>query len=339
MTEPCFKVVFNGELMPGFAVETVKNNLATLFKSDPGRIDSLFTGGAVTLKRGLSEIEADKYLFALGGAGALAHKEFAPTQGRPPMAGAEPTGNAPIKADAQMVCPKCGHAQAKAVECSACGVIIEKFIARQAQQEAIAAAALPLPTSQLPAADAHPASPYSPPQSAVGEVQPEFGELHVFSVKGRIGRLRYLAWSVSLTLLATVALIIAGAGYSLTPSLGVLLIAVAIIGAIVVGIQISVQRLHDIGWSGWLFLLALVPYLGSIFNLIILLIPGSKGPNRFGPPPPENSRAVKVLAVFSILVPVVFGILAAIAIPQYQSYMERAQQAEQQSPGQQATDE
>ncbi|MBF7728460.1 DUF805 domain-containing protein [Pseudomonas sp. N040] len=331
MTESRFKVIFTGEPLPGFALETVKDNLATLFKSDADRISSLFTGGPVALKRALSETEADKYLHALGKAGARVHKELEEATALVLMDSPEPTGTPPMsaaRADAQMICPKCGHAQARAAECAACGVIIEKFIARQAQQAAAT------PPAMLAAADSHPVSPYNPPQSAVGEPQPEHGELYVFSVRGRIGRLRYLAWSVTLTLLAAGALLLAGFGYTITPGLGVLLIAAVIIAALVVGVQISVQRLHDIGWSGWLCLLALVPYLGSLFNLVILLIPGSKGPNRFGPPPPENSRAVKILAVLSILVPVVFGILAALAIPQYQSYMERAQQAEQQGTAQ-----
>ncbi len=32
-----------------------------------------------------------------------------------------------------------------------------------------------------------------------------------------------------------------------------------------ISIQFSVQRLHDIGWSGWLWLLNLVPVVGSVF--------------------------------------------------------------------------
>ncbi|MFP6396434.1 hypothetical protein VST24_27535, partial [Pseudomonas aeruginosa] len=47
------------------------------------------------------------------------------------------------------------------------------------------------------------------------------------------------------------------------------------------------------------------------------------GANRYGPPPPANSTGVKVLASLIILLPIV-GIIAAIALPSYQGYLERA---------------
>ena len=159
----------------------------------------------------------------------------------------------------------------------------------------------------------------------MGEALPEYGELRPFTTDGRIGRLRYLAWSLSLILLMTGGLILAAIGYAITPAIGFLLGGVGLIAAMVVGVQIGVQRLHDIGWSGWLYLLALVPYLGSVFSLVIMLIPGSAGANRYGAPPPENTRAVKVLAGLWILVPVI-GVLAAIALPAYQDYLLKASQ-------------
>lgn len=53
----------------------MKDNLARLFKSEPGKIDALFGGRPVVLKRELPEAEADRYLAALHQAGANAHKE------------------------------------------------------------------------------------------------------------------------------------------------------------------------------------------------------------------------------------------------------------------------
>jgi len=78
-----------------------------------------------------------------------------------------------------------------------------------------------------------------------------------------------------------------------------------------------VQRLHDLGWSGWLMLLYLVPIIGTVLPLVVLLMPGNPGVNRFGPPQPPNSRAVKILAALWLLVPVI-GVLAAIVLPTYQ---------------------
>ena len=102
-----------------------------------------------------------------------------------------------------------------------------------------------------------------------------------------------------------------------------MLVGLVVIAMLVVAVQIGVQRLHDIGWSGWLFLLTLVPLVGGVMNILMFVVPGSDAANRFGPPPPANSTAVKILALLWLLVPVL-GIVAAIALPAYQDYVTRA---------------
>lgn len=59
MNQPRYKIVFDGQLMPEASLETVKDNLARLFKSDPARIENLFSGAPVALKRDLGEGEAE----------------------------------------------------------------------------------------------------------------------------------------------------------------------------------------------------------------------------------------------------------------------------------------
>ena len=320
MNQPSYKIVFNGELMPDAALDTVKENLARLFKSDIARINALFTGAAVTLKKDLAEHEADQYLEALQKAGARVRKELdlaasltlVPTDEHADADSAPAEGSA-----ASMSCPKCGHEQPKAESCVACGIIIEKYLARQAQQAATPVAAVAQPA----------ASPYAPPRADVAEKLPEFGELKVLSVSGRIGRVRYLGWSMAMMLCA---LPIFGIGAGLTvasETLGMILIAIAMLAMAAFSVCIGVQRLHDMGWSGWLWLLNFVPVVGGVFSLLMLIIPGTQGANRYGPPPPPNSTSVKVMAWLILLVPVI-GILAAIALPQYQSYVERAAQSE-----------
>jgi uncharacterized membrane protein YhaH (DUF805 family) len=141
-------------------------------------------------------------------------------------------------------------------------------------------------------------SPYSPPRAAVGEALPEFSELKVLSVQGRIGRLRFLAWTlVSLLVAAAAAGVIAISLFTGEHfMLGGLLGMVAVLAYLYVNITISVQRLHDLGWSGWLWLLNLVPLVGSVFPILITVMPGNTGANRYGAPPPPNSTAVKVLS-------------------------------------------
>lgn len=304
-----YRIVFDGELMPGMSAETVKANLALLFKIDSDKIDRLFGQGSVSIKRELSETQADKYLHALQSAGAKARKE---PENRQPFSLAlvdNTDDSTATSAAAQMECPKCGHAQAQAIQCESCGIVIEKYLARQAQAEA-----------QNNRTEA--SLPYAPPRAKVAEPMPEYGALKPFSVQGRIGRLRYLAWSMILSLTALGLLTVAGAAFALSSLIGIPLMVLVIIGFLVVSIQIGVQRLHDIGWSGWLLLLTLVPVVGSIFPLVMLVAPGSSGINRFGPPPPPNSRSVKILAVLWLLVPVI-GIIAAIALPAYERYLQQ----------------
>lgn len=310
MTQARFKIVFNGELMPDVALETAKENLARLFKSDNARINALFSGSTIDIKRDLSENEADQYLKALQNAGAKVRKEadmaaslsLVATDDHPdPTQSAAPSAESSV----EMTCPKCQHQQPKAIECAACGIVIEKFIARQAM----------LAESQPEVASAA-ATPYATPKAAVAETLPEFGELKAFTTDGRIGRLRYLAWSMVL-MFACMPLFGIAAGFMLASEiLGGLLIAVVGIAVVVVGIMIGVQRLHDIGWTGWLLLLNLVPVVGSVFSLLMFIIPGSTEANRFGPPPPPNSKAVKILAALWLVV-IVLGIVAAIAMPAY----------------------
>ncbi|UVM51087.1 MULTISPECIES: DUF805 domain-containing protein [unclassified Pseudomonas] len=167
------------------------------------------------------------------------------------------------------------------------------------------------PSIELNLADVHasplsaePESPYAPPRAAVGEALPEFAALKAFSFDGRIGRLRFLAWTMALTLVTLgIGSVLAVFGFALisTDSTAGLILAglLAVILVVVlafISIQFSVQRLHDIGWSGWLWLLNLVPFVGSAFPFVIMIVPGNNTANRYGAPPPPNSNAVRVLA-------------------------------------------
>ncbi|VVO16583.1 hypothetical protein PS712_03887 [Pseudomonas fluorescens] len=160
------------------------------------------------------------------------------------------------------------------------------------------------------AAVAEPDSPYAPPRANVGESVAGFATLRPFGVEGRIGRLRFLAWSMVLSLvtLAVVGVFaIIGLGLVSGDSTAGLIVAgilafILCLAFLIVSIMISVQRLHDIGWSGWLWLLNLVPFVGSFFPLLMLVMPGTPAANRYGAPPPPNSTAVKVLSSLWVVV-------------------------------------
>ncbi len=84
MAEPLFEVWFEGVLLPGYAAEDVKRELAVIFKTDPARIDALF-GSRSLIKRGVDAATARRYQLALGKAGAAA--EVVPI---PPLASTAP---------------------------------------------------------------------------------------------------------------------------------------------------------------------------------------------------------------------------------------------------------
>ncbi|CEG53736.1 DUF805 domain-containing protein [Stutzerimonas kunmingensis] len=307
MQQAQFKIVFTGELMPGMPLEAVKANLAVLFKTDPSKVERLFSDQAAVIKSKLSSQEADKYIGALHRAGARAYKEpehTTPTlslvQTDEELAAAQ--GDKPPAA--LMTCPKCGHAQSQANECSTCGIIIEKYLARQAQ----------LHESAAPQGASATVLPYAPPSANVSEAMPRHGDLKPFSVTGRIGRLRYLAWSLVIMVAATGLFGVAAIMMAISSTMGLICMGLIGIGMLVVSVQIGVQRLHDFGWSGWLILLNLVPVLGSLFPFVMLLMPGSREVNRYGSPPPPNSRSVKILAALWLLL-IISGLVAALTIP------------------------
>ncbi len=60
---------------------------------------------------------------------------------------------------------------------------------------------------------------------------------------------------------------------------------VAAIALFLPGLAVAVRRLHDIGKSGWYYLLCLVPLVGPIILLIWFCQPSQNGDNEYGPNP------------------------------------------------------
>jgi uncharacterized membrane protein YhaH (DUF805 family) len=145
------------------------------------------------------------------------------------------------------------------------------------------------------------ASPYAPPRASVTEPVVAYGDLKIFGIQGRLGRLRYLAWTLVLMIAGLLVIGLCATVMSVSLIGGGLLMTVASAAAFVVLIQIGVRRLHDLGWSGWLILLSLLPYIGSVFFLLMVLLPGNKTANQYGAPAPANTRSIKVLAWMWIL--------------------------------------
>jgi len=104
---------------------------------------------------------------------------------------------------------------------------------------------------------------------------------------------------------------------------------------IAIGLILARRRLHDLDHSGWFAVLAFVPLLNILFYVYVIFFPGTKGQNNFGVKPKDNPALLWLVAVLMPLA--IVGVFAAIAIPAYQQYMNRAkalhaQQLLQQAP-------
>lgn len=176
-----------------------------------------------------------------------------------------------------------------------------------------------------------PADIYAPPPVVDSTYAPE-----IWSTQGRIGRLRYLAYSfatqIVLAFLAGVVAAVAipllgGNSQSMTVVFG--LVALIYVPILVSVFVMAKRRLNDMNQSGWFSLFMLVPFANLVLGLLLLFWPGSKGSNKYGPAPEKNSFAV---IFFGLLLPVALvGLIAAVAIPAYQQYVAKAQAAQLQS--------
>lgn len=101
--------------------------------------------------------------------------------------------------------------------------------------------------------------------------------------QGRARRKEYWMFTLLVTLATVLAVILGGA----ESSVGGLLLLVIVLGGVIPGLAVTVRRLHDLGLSGWLVLVGLIPYIGSLVLFILMLLDGKRGTNQYGPNPKE----------------------------------------------------
>ncbi len=70
MAEELYNIVFKGELVRSFELDAVKKNVGQLFKMQGPKLDALFSGKTIVLKRNLNFDAATKYRVAIKKAGA-----------------------------------------------------------------------------------------------------------------------------------------------------------------------------------------------------------------------------------------------------------------------------
>lgn len=169
-------------------------------------------------------------------------------------------------------------------------------------------------------------NPYAAPQTNVtrGDGPEDYGEVKVFSVSGRLGRVRYIGYSVGLSLLILMLLgAVVGITGAADPNVALLVGLAGYATIIVLQFMLTIQRAHDFNTTGWLALIMFIPLAALVF----WFVPGTRGENDYGKQPPPNTAGVIILACVVPFVAIV-AILAAIAIPAYQDFTIRAQVTE-----------
>ncbi|MEZ6002416.1 DUF805 domain-containing protein [Hyphomonas sp.] len=70
------------------------------------------------------------------------------------------------------------------------------------------------------------------------------------------------------------------------------LVAIYGLAIVIPSIALFVRRLHDINQTGWIYLglviasvIPVIGFIASIAMIVIACIPGTKGPNKYGPDP------------------------------------------------------
>jgi uncharacterized membrane protein YhaH (DUF805 family) len=111
---------------------------------------------------------------------------------------------------------------------------------------------------------------------------------------GRASRSEYWWWTLVSVVVSIILNIIVGAGSTTTSTgatapgpgatFGFILIAIWGLATIIPSLALSVRRLHDGNFSGWLLLLGLVPFLGTLAVLVFMILPPNPAGQRFDQP-------------------------------------------------------
>lgn len=178
------------------------------------------------------------------------------------------------------------------------------------------------------------ASPYQAPDSQVYNIDDsEYDKTRFFSLNQRIGRARFVAYSLIayfVYFFALAGILIAFRFVFGLPSTesesSPLMSFVYVFSYLAVVSLVARRRLRDLGQSGWLSLLYLIPLINIIFWFYLALARGEPTANTYGLRPAPNTIGTWILAA---LVPItIIGVIAAVAIPAYQDYVDRAKAAQ-----------
>src|SRR5262245_54939202 len=102
------------------------------------------------------------------------------------------------------------------------------------------------------------ANPYRAPAAAVADASSgeEFQDVRLFGVSGRIGRIRYIGYTIGVSILGSA---LAGVLAAALGTFGAILAFAVYIGMMVLMFTLTIQRAHDFNTTGWLSIVVLIP--------------------------------------------------------------------------------
>jgi len=106
--------------------------------------------------------------------------------------------------------------------------------------------------------------------------------------RGRARRKEYWMFVLFYLIFAIVAVILDNVLGTAIENIGYGLFYILYVLAVLIPyLAVTVRRLHDVGKSGWMILIALIPLIGSIWLLVLMCIDSNPGENQYGPNPKE----------------------------------------------------
>jgi uncharacterized membrane protein YhaH (DUF805 family) len=305
-----YKIVFDGLTALEIPEETVKANLAQLFKCDLSRIEPLFNGQLSTLKRGLDEAQATQYVQTLRKAGAMARMEREQVEAQA-AAAPQPIALSLVEEpelerrdaarQAETISPAFGSGNGASPQApmgtrGATSGTRQQHGARQ--------------------------SPYKSPTQELGHHQTIYCDLPIVSTNGRLGRMRFMAWNMVLGLFGVILILFMTK--AIEPNSKAILVFFVMSFVVWFGISLSfiVRRLHDMNMSGWWVSIMVVLNIVIAYNMqpdsvnlssyvngmmvfflaqflfwaFLCIKPGDAGENDYDHPSPPNNAGVILLA-------------------------------------------
>ncbi|QGZ41036.1 uncharacterized membrane protein YhaH (DUF805 family) [Pseudoduganella flava] len=154
-------------------------------------------------------------------------------------------------------------------------------------------------------------------------VTPDTYTPRMFAWRGRIGRLRYLAYVLGLGLLTTVPPMFLVALLAKPESSAYIAVQVLVsVASVVVSVLLGRRRLNDMGHAGWQAFGMIIPLVNVVVFLWIACARGDAGPNRHGPAPGPNTPGIVAAALLFVAL-LVIGVVAAFVSGPHPGYQNR----------------